>query len=249
MGVFKCRVLAYKFKQFFISLFLHEVRLSLGEIILVNRFIDKWAKRESEPSLTEKIKNVGKPSQDLKQQINVVIQRLDTQTQTLDMAVKRFEARDAGIFQRVVKAISDRDNARANILATELGEIRKVEKMLSHASLALQGVSMRLNTVSEIGDVVSVLSPAKSMLNSIRSEMCSILPEASQELGNIGSLLSDIVTTTNQSADMPVDTRTASEDAEKILEEAEMAAAQRLSERFPEVGTGAVIGKRASIEA
>jgi division protein CdvB (Snf7/Vps24/ESCRT-III family) len=216
---------------------------------LVNGFTDKWTKRDSEPSLASKIKNVGKPSQDLKQQINVVIQRLDVQTQSLDMAVKRFEARDAGIFQRVVKAISERDNARANILATELGEIRKVERMLSHASLALQSVSMRLNTVSEIGDVVSVLSPAKSLLNNIRSEMCSVLPEASQELGNIGSLLSDIVTTTNQSTDMPVDTRTASADAEKILEEAEEAAAQRLGERFPEVSTGTVIDKRSRIEA
>ena len=45
--------------------------------------------------------------------------------------------RDKEIFQRVVKAMTERDTARANILATELGEIRKVEKMLSHASLAL----------------------------------------------------------------------------------------------------------------
>lgn len=214
-----------------------------------NHFIDRWTKRESEPSFTSKIKNVGKPSQDLKEQISVVIQRLDVQTQTLDGAVKRFELRDADIFQRVVKAMTERDTPRANILATELGEIRKVEKMLSHASLALQSVSMRLNTVSEMGDVVSVLSPAKSMLNNIRSEMCSILPEASQELGNIGSLLSDIVTTTNQSTEIPVDTRTANAEALSILEEAEVAAEKRLSEKFPEIGTGAGIAKKSSIEA
>jgi len=35
--------------------------------------------------------------------------------------------------------------------------------------------------------------------------MSNIFPEASQELGNIGNLLSDIVTTTNQSTSMPVD--------------------------------------------
>ena len=141
---------------------------------------------------------MAKPQENLKEQISLVTQRLDAQTRTLDAAVHRFEVRDADIFQRVVKAMTERDTARANILATELGEIRKVEKMLTHASLALQSVSMRLSTVSEMGDVVAVLSPAKSMLNNIRSEMCSILPEASQELGNIGNLLSDIVTTTNQ---------------------------------------------------
>lgn len=215
---------------------------------MVNHFIDRWTKKESAPSIASKIKNVAKPTQDLKGQIGEVIQRLDFQTQTLDRAVKRFEIRDADIFQRVVKAMTERDNARANILATELGEIRKVEKMLSHASLALQSVSMRLSTVSEMGDVVSVLSPAKSMLNNIRSEMCSILPEASQELGNIGNLLSDIVTTTNQSNDMPENTIMASADAMAILEEAEVAAEKRLGEKFPEVSSGAVMNRRTSIE-
>jgi division protein CdvB (Snf7/Vps24/ESCRT-III family) len=215
---------------------------------MVNHFIDRWTKKESEPSFASKIKNVGKPTVDLKEQITGVIQRLDGQTQSLDRAVKRFEARDAEIFQRVVKAMAERDTPRANILATELGEIRKVEKMLSHASIALQSVSMRLSTVSEMGDVVSVLSPAKSMLNNIRSEMCSILPEASQELGNIGSLLSDIVTTTNQSSDMPENTIMASADAMAILEEAEVAAEKRVGEKFPEVGNGAFMNKRTSIE-
>jgi division protein CdvB (Snf7/Vps24/ESCRT-III family) len=151
---------------------------------LGNRFVDRWKEKEKEPSVVSKIKNIGKPSENLKEQISLVTQRLDAQTRTLDAAVKRFEMRDAEIFQRVVKALNDRDGARAKIFATELGEIRKVEKMLTHASLAMQSVSMRLSTVSEMGDLVAVLSPAKSLLNNVRSEMCSILPEASQELGS-----------------------------------------------------------------
>ena len=216
---------------------------------MVNRFMDRWTEKEKEPSVVSKIKNIAKPQENLKEQISLVTQRLDVQTRTLDNAVKRFETRDADIFKRVVKAISERDNARANILATELGEIRKVEKMLTHASLALQSVSMRLNTVSEMGDLVTVLSPAKSMLNNIRSEMCSILPEAGQELGNIGNLLSDIVTTTNQGTDMPVNTIMASADALQILEEAEVAAENRLREKIPEAATGVAVNKRTSIEA
>jgi division protein CdvB (Snf7/Vps24/ESCRT-III family) len=224
--------------------------LSLGEISLVNRFLDKWAKKESEPSFTSKIKNVGKPSQDLKQQINVVIQRLDVQTQSLNGAVKRFENRDANVFNSVVKAISNRDQARANILAGELSEIRKVEKMLSSASLALESLSMRLNTVSEVGDLVTVLAPAAKELSSIRSGMSCVLPEAGRELESIGSLLSDIVITTNQSNDGPVNVGgTVSEDAVKILEEDEVAAERSLGEKFPEVGSAVVVGKRTSIEA
>jgi len=204
---------------------------------LVNRFVDRWKDKERPTSVVFKIKNVGKPSENLKEQISGVTQRIDSQTKTLDNAVARFQRRDTDIFNRVVKALSERDEARANILSTELSEIRKVEKMLNHASLALQSVSMRLSTVSEMGDLVTALSPAKNVLNDIRSEMSNIFPEASQELGNIGNLLSDIVTTTNQSTSMPVDIGKATPEAGQILEEAESAAKKKLEEQLPNITT------------
>ena len=216
---------------------------------MVNRFVNRWKEKEQQPSVVSKIKSIGKPSIDLKQQIIVVTQRIDLQTKTLDNAVKRFQSRDAEIFNGVVKAMSKRDAARANILATELSEIRKVEKMLTHTSIALQSVSMRLNTVSEIGDLVTILSPAKSLLNNISQEMSSILPEASQELGNIGSLLSEIVTTTNQSTDISVDIGKANPEAEEILAEAELLAAKKLEDQLPEVAVGRPIKKLTNAEA
>ena len=133
---------------------------------MVRRFVDRWNKPKNE-SITSKIANVAKPSENIKDQIAQVTQRLDIQTKTLDNAVSRFQNRDAAIFSRVVKAMEQRDEARANIFATELAEIRKVEKMLSNASLALQSVSMRLNTVSELGDLVTVLAPAKNLLSNV----------------------------------------------------------------------------------
>lgn len=210
----------------------------------------KW-KQEEKESVVSKLKNATKPQENLKEQIGLVTQKLDVQTRTLDAAVKRFEMRDAEVFQRVVRAMENRDQARANILATELGEIRKVEKMLTHASLALQSVSMRLNTVSEMGDLVAVLSPAKTLLNGVRSEMCSIMPEASQELGNIGNLLSDIcVNSSSQYMDVNnVGSQAANEEALKILEEAEVAAESRLKDRLPEITPGIGVNKRPDLEA
>ena len=217
---------------------------------MVKGFTNRWKEKETnDQSLVSKIKNVGQPTVGLKEQIATVTQRLDTQTKTLDAAVGRFQNRDKEIFGRIVKAMAQRDGARANILATELAEIRKVEKMLSHSSLALQSVSMRLSTVSELGDVVAVLAPAKSMLNNVRTEMCSIFPEASQELGNIGNLLSDICTTTSQSNDMPSNGIVANAEALQILEEAEVAAENRLKSQFPEIGMENPVQKRTSLEA
>ena len=214
-----------------------------------NRFVDRWKKKEDQPTLVSKVKSVVKPQENLKEQIALVIQRIDVQTRTLDAAVQRFQSRDADIFSRVVKAFSQRDEARANILATELAEIRKIEKMLTHASLAMQSVSMRLNTVSEMGDLVAVLSPAKNVINSVRSGMCDILPEASNELGNIGNLLNDIFGSTCQTADIPVNNVRMDPETEAILKEAEIATERKLKQQLPEVAEDNPREKLASIQA
>jgi division protein CdvB (Snf7/Vps24/ESCRT-III family) len=218
------------------------------KLILVDRFVDRWKEKEKQPSLISTIKGISKPSQGLKQQINTVVQRIDMQKHKLDNALNRFEQRDAVLFKRVVKALSKRDTLRANVLAGELSEIRKVEKMLTHAALALESISLRLNTVSELGDVVTVLAPAAGVLNNIRSGMSGILPEAGRELENIGSLLTEIVSSTNQSSGMPVNIGTASAEATKILEEAELAAERKLKEQLPEVAAAVSMSEKTSVE-
>jgi division protein CdvB (Snf7/Vps24/ESCRT-III family) len=216
---------------------------------LVKLFTSRWKPKDKEaPSLVEKIKSVGQPSDNLKEKITMVTHRIDAQTRMLDAAGIRFQNRDREVFNRIVTAIANRDQARANILSTELSEIRKVETMISHASLGLQSVSMRLSTVSEMGDVISVLSPARGMLNSIRSEMFNIMPEASQELGNIGNLLTDICSQTSQSSDMQMSPTMATADAMQILEEAEIAAESRLKDRLPEISAEDNVQRRTSIE-
>jgi division protein CdvB (Snf7/Vps24/ESCRT-III family) len=209
-------------------------------------------KKDEKENVVSKILNVTKPQESIKEQMVSVTQRLDAQARALDAAVKRFEMRDAEMFRKVVRAMENRDQARANIYATELGEIRKVEKMLSHASLALQSVSMRMSTVSEMGDLVTVLSPAKTVLNGIGSEMFSIMPEASQELENIGSILSEICSTTSsQYTDNSIGVQAANEEALKILEEAEIAAESKLKNKLPEVSSiyTTTANKRSPLEA
>ena len=76
--------------------------------------------------------------------------------------------------------------------ANELGEIRKVEKMLIQESLAFESVSMRLKTVSEVGDLVAVLGSSSKCVKQCSFWDVRFLPQASQELESIGSLLGDI---------------------------------------------------------
>ena len=126
------------------------------------------------------------------------------------------------------------------MLATELSEVRKIEKVITQASLAMQSVSMRMNTVSAMGDIVTVLAPARSVISSIGTEMCSVFPEASQELGSIGNILSEIVgnSTSQGGPEININSCRMDPEAEAILREAESEAEKKLRNQLPEVSKG-----------
>jgi division protein CdvB (Snf7/Vps24/ESCRT-III family) len=119
--------------------------------------------RDEQP-FTERIKEAVRPPGPLKPRLDMAVRRIELQIQKLDQASERFSQRDKSIFARIVDAYTKHDMARANVFANELAEIRKMEKMIMHARLALEQIVLRLRTVSELGDVVSTLGPAVSVL-------------------------------------------------------------------------------------
>ena len=86
-----------------------------------------------------------------------------------------------------------------------------------NAKLALEQITLRLRTVSELGDVVSTLGPAVGVLRSVRAGLTSVFPEAENELGEIGNMLSGIMIEAGQGSGMTLNFDTVNEDASKIL--------------------------------
>jgi len=184
------------------------------------------------------------PQSPLKSRIDLAIRRVETQVQRLDQATNRLSERDKYIFSKVVDAYTKHDTQRASVFANELAEIRKMEKFMMHAGLALERIVLRLKTVSELGDVVVTLAPATQVLQNVRTGVAGILPGAEKELGQVGTLLSDIMFEAGTSTGMALDFEAANEDARRILDEASMVAEQRMKEKFPELPTEIAEGGR-----
>jgi len=213
---------------------------------LSEKFAKKWEEREIQAPFTAKVKEAVRPPGPLKPRLDFAIRRIELQVQRLEQAGDRFSERDKSIFARIVEAYTKHDMPRANVFANELAEIRKMEKMIMHARLALEQIVLRLKTVSELGDVVSTLAPAVGVLRGIRSGMASIFPEAEKELGQIGTLLSGIIIDAGQSTGLTINFEAANEDAQKILNEAATVAEQRIKEKFPELPAGIpAVGEKA----
>jgi len=88
------------------------------------------------------------------------------------------------------------------------------------------------------------LPPAAGVIKNIQSGMVGVFPSANKELENIGTLLTEIVSSANQTTGLPVNVETANEEAEKILNEAASIAEQRIKEKLPEVITEAEAKKK-----
>jgi len=164
-----------------------------GGINLSERFARKWESRKDEQPFATRIKEAVKQPGPLKPRLDFAVRRIELQVQKLDQATDRFSQRDKALFAKIVDAYTRHDTARANVFANELAEIRKMERLIINARLALEQIVLRLRTVSELGDVVSTLGPAVGVLRSVRAGLVSVFPEAENELGEIGNLLSGIM--------------------------------------------------------
>jgi len=103
--------------------------------------------------------------------------------------------------------------------------------------LALEQISLRLGTVSEFGDVVSMLSPTVSVLQNIGKGLANTLPEAEKEFGQIGNLLNGIIADSNQGTGMDIDFEAPNDEAKNILSEAAKVAEQNIKQQLPEIPT------------
>lgn len=205
-------------------------------------FAKKWENKREGESFVNAIRETVQPQPPLKPRLDFAVRKLDMQISKLDQANERFTQKDKALFAKLVNAYTQHDTAHANIYATELAEIRKMSKLIMNAKLALDQVSLRIKTVSELGDVVSALGPCVGVLRSVATGMCGVLPEAENELGEIGNLLSGLMFEAGTSSGMSLNFNSMNEDTSKILAEAAIVAEQKVSANFPDLPPGMPTG-------
>jgi len=205
-------------------------------------FGTRWEKGD-EPSLSDKIKETVRQPSPLKPRLDSATKRIENQVHRLDQASDRFNDRDKTIFSQIVDAYSRHDSAHANIYATELAQIRKMEKITLNSKLALEQIVLRISTVTELGDMAATLLPVISVLRDLRIGISMVSPQMGKELGEIGNILSGIVVDAGAVTGLGVNFESTNEDSQKILEEAATIAEQRMKDTFPPLPGKTPIGE------
>jgi division protein CdvB (Snf7/Vps24/ESCRT-III family) len=218
------------------------VAFRFEDVNVSERFAKKWETKREEKSFIGNIRGSLQPQQPLKSRLDHAVRRLELQINRLDQASERFSQKGRSLFAKIVDAYAKHDTAHANIYANELAEVRKMEKLVMNARLALDQVVLRMKTVTEFGDLVSTLGPCIGVLRSVNVGLCGVLPEAENELGDISNMLSGLMFDCGTSSGMSLNFNSVNEDASKILSEAATVAEQRLSANFPDLPPGMPTG-------
>jgi division protein CdvB (Snf7/Vps24/ESCRT-III family) len=208
---------------------------------------DGWSS-ENGTSFT-RVRNRRKNKNFLRPKIENAEKKIMLQMNKIDIALSRISERDGYIFRKVVLALQKKDSERASIYANELSEVRKLERLITQSKLALHQISLRLNTVRDLGDALNVISPAISVVRNVESNLSYIMPEAHNEIGEINDLLGDILIDAGElSGRNPVNLERTSPEADRILSEASTLAENRMKQLFPEISTPSIQKQPEEIE-
>jgi division protein CdvB (Snf7/Vps24/ESCRT-III family) len=197
-------------------------------------FATRWVK-SNEPGFGEKLHGAVKPAGPLKPRIEHAQRKLQLQVSRLESITHKLKEKDQAIFTKIVRAIQQHDTQYSTVLSNELAQIRKMSKMVSHAKLALEQIQIRLNTITELGDVVVTLSPAMAVVKNVKAGLSGMMPEVDNEMGEISQLLGGILMDAGQVGGYTINFDSANEEATKIMEEAASVAENRMKDKFPDL--------------
>jgi len=196
---------------------------------------NSWNKSEGE-SISQRVMGKVRPDEPLKNKIDFAQKKLQFQISKLEVIDEKLKKKHDAIFEKIVNAQRNNRPSYAQAYAGELAQVRKMKNMVSGAKLSMEQVKLRLDTVSELGDVVVTLSPCMSIIKGLSPSLNGIMPEANASMQDLSQILGDVMA--GSSMDMGDSLNvgsTASADTLAILEEAHGVIAGRTKSTIPDV--------------
>jgi division protein CdvB (Snf7/Vps24/ESCRT-III family) len=201
---------------------------------------EKWNNEHiTKEGIRDKLREAAQSQTPLKLRIEEAQRKLQIQIAKLDGISFKMQEKDKVIFARIVRAMQNHDSQYGKVLSGELSQIRKIIKMLDSAKVAFEQLQLRLNTMTELGDVVVTLNPALNAIKGIQGGLSSMIPQADQSFGQISNLLGNIMTDSGQTSNMTVaidsSTIKLDEQAIDILQEATYLVEENTRDKFPDL--------------
>ena len=178
-----------------------------------------WNNIKGRVNLSQKVLDKVKPETSLKNRIVFAEKKLQIQISRLDGTHQKLQQNHDHVFQKLVAAQKIGNEPRAKAYALEVQEIRKVRKVIGEAKLAMEQIKLRLNTVSELGDVVVTLSPCMSLIKGLAPSISGFVPEINTSMNELSNMLGNMITDSSLKTESIMESNQDNADTRAILEE------------------------------
>ena len=196
--------------------------------------ISKWRGDNGE-SISQRVIDKVKPEAPVKNKIDEAQKKLQFQITKLEGIHGKLQKKHNIVFDKIVDAQRSNNQTYAKAYAIELNQIRKMKNMIGGAKLAMEPIQIRLNTVSELGDVVVTLSPAMSIIKGLGTSLGGIMPEANAYMEDLSNMLGDVMKGSTVGSHSLSVTDNNSSETYAILEEAHNIIEGQAKASIPEV--------------
>jgi len=201
----------------------------------LSKFEKQWKTQDNTDSFAKRTREAVRGPQPLKPQIQKATQQLAAEINRLDAANNRLKQRENSIFKKTVTAVQAHDQESSKAYSNELAEVRKMQKIVTQSKIALEQITTRLQTVTDVGDFAATIAPAIGVIRSVRTTLGEAMPDAQSTLGEIGAQLNSIMADVGQITGTNFYMAENSDEANKILSEAAAIAEKRINESLPDV--------------
>lgn len=201
-----------------------------------DKISDKWQRQEKE-SAAEKVREQIVLQPPLSERLDLAKRKLQEQIQHLDRVSQRLNAKDKDLYEKMVKAYGEHDSQRAQLIANELAELRKIEQKTQYGKYALERAYTRIEMAKDFGDMVAALVPVGQIVKSVKGTLGEFLPSSETALNELSGIMNDTLLSFSNITGESIVAGPVSEDADKILREAAAVAESRLKDKLPGAGT------------
>jgi division protein CdvB (Snf7/Vps24/ESCRT-III family) len=192
-------------------------------------FFTNWTKKKDHLDYTKK-----KLEEPTKPRIESVINKTELQISKLDAKIAKMKGREEDVFSKIVDAVKTRNTTYAKILSNELAQLRKNQRILNQARMALEQVSMRISTIHDLGEIMEILKPAMSPMKGLKSDFQRLVPSTDTELNYMQMLTNSILSDSKQNNEidiinMNIGGSSENNDTDQIMKEASAALEEHIN--------------------
>jgi len=152
--------------------------------------------------------------------------RLKVEYAKLDQTVSEMKIYLRELYDKCESAFKFGQPLRAKMYADESIKVEGLMKQLLHVQLIIERVLIRLETLKEVGKILSLLPPITEVLKYAGMSISDVIPETSKRIDKIISDIEPLLSLTMRGVDRS--------EVERILDEAKVAVEERIKLVLPE---------------